>query len=36
MTWLHVLEVTWPAALIVGAAVAAIFALEYSERDEVQ
>lgn len=34
MTALHVLEVTWPAALIIGAAVAAIFAIEYSERGE--
>lgn len=34
MTWQHVLEVTWPAALIIGAAIAAILVLEYAERNE--
>lgn len=32
MTWQHVISVTWPAALIIGAAVAAMLAIEYSNK----
>ena len=34
MTTLEVLSVTWPAALIIGAALAAMLTLEYGKRDE--
>lgn len=34
MTWRTILEVTWPAALIIGAALAAILTIE-SQKDEV-
>lgn len=34
MTWQSIIEVTWPAALIIGAALAAIFTLE-SQKDDV-
>lgn len=34
MTWQSVLSVTWPAALIIGAAWFAIFVLEYGKDEE--